>query len=511
MSNERSKFYMGIDTGTHETKGILLDGEGKIICTVSVDHEIENPKENYFECDAQKVMWEDLCAVSRKLLSKSGVSGDRVAALGISVMGPDIICVDENCNPLRKAILYGIDARATEEIQALNAYYGEQKAKELYGHVICSDDGAPKILWIKNNEPEIYNATYKFLTGTSFTCAKLTGNYYIDKFLARADYKPLYDERAEISEECAFYCRKDQLAEAKWAHCCAGHITPEAAIQTGLSVNTLVSVGTGDSAAEAISCGITESGTMMLQLGSTMYMYYCADKNIVSEKVHGGSFVVPDTYKVSAATNAAGLLTRFIRDTLFEDFKEAEAQGGTNAYEAMAKAAENMEPGSGGLLMLPYITGERDPVQDPKALGMMLGLKLEHKREHIYHAALEAVAFSAKQLIQAIEEHDLPVEKIFVSGGGVKNTLWMQILSDVLGKKLYTCSKGGGAAYGDALLAMLCTGAISGYGDLERFITVDRVYEPDAAKNEKYDKYFSVYNRLYENNAALMHELADIE
>ena len=508
MKADLSHYYMGIDTGTHETKGVLLDGGGGIVCSASVPHEIENPQENYFECDANKVMWEDLCTVSRRLLSESGVAGEQVAALGISVMGPDVICVDEKCNPLRKAILYGIDARAVREIEALNAYYGAERAKELYGHVICSDDGAPKILWIKNNEPEIYEKTYKFLTGTSFTCAKLTGNYYIDKFLARADFKPLYDDHARISNECRHYCRPDQLAAAEWAHCSAGCITPEAAEKTGLSVNTKVTVGSGDSAAETISCGITAPGAMMLQLGSTMYMYYCSNKYLVSEKIHGGHFVVPDTYKVSAGTNAAGLLTQFIRDSLFEDLKEAEARGGANAYAAMANAAELIGAGSNGLLMLPYIAGERDPIQDPKALGMLLGLKLGHKREHIYHAALEAVAFSARQIIGAIEEHGLAVEKIFVSGGGTKNSLWMQIMADVLGKRLYTCAEGGGAAFGDGLLAMLCAGAIPGYESVESFVHVDRVYEPDDLKNEKYNRLFPLYNRLYESNADLMHGLA---
>ncbi len=511
MKTKQSRFFMGIDTGTHETRGVLMDGGGKILCFASVPHEIENPQENYFECDANKVMWEDLCTVSRRLLSKSGVAGEQVAALGISVMGPDVICVDENCNPLRKAILYGIDARVTKEIEALNGHYGEERAKELYGHVICSDDGAPKILWIKNHEPEVYEKTFKFLTGTSFTCAKLTGNYYIDKFLARADYKPLYDDQARISEECRLYCRPDQLAPAAWAHCCAGCVTPEAAALTGLSVHTRVTVGSGDSAAEAISCGITEPGAMMLQLGSTMYIYYCADRYIVSEKIHGGSFVVPDTYKVSAGTNAAGLLTRFVRDSLFEDYREAEEMGGVNAYEAMARAAAQIGPGSNGLLMLPYIAGERDPVQDPKALGMLLGLRLGHRREDIYHAALEAVAFSAKQIINVIEEHGLKVQKLFVSGGGTKNSLWMQILSDVLGKRLFTCAAGGGSAFGDGLLAMLCAGAIPGYENVERYIRVDRVYEPDVRANEVYGRYFSLYDRLYESNAALMHKLADIK
>lgn len=507
----RTPCYMGIDTGTYETKGVLLDAGGRVIAQAAASHEPENPRPGFFECDAEAVFWEDLCRVSRRLLETSGIAPEEVSVLGVSAMGPDVICVDGDCRPLRKAILYGIDSRAAEEIAWLNEYYGEERAAELYGHRICSDDGAPKILWIKRHEPEVYAGTRRFLTGTSFICAKLTGEYVIDAFLAKADFRPLYDGGGEISAECRLYCREDQLARTQPAHFVAGTVTPEAAARTGLSIATRVITGTGDSTAESISCGIVKPGNLMIQLGSTMFFYYCSDRDILSEKIHGGSFVVPGTYKLSAGTNAAGLLTRYIRDRFYPDLVEEERAGGGNAYRRMAELGEAVPPGSEGLVMLPYLAGERDPIHDPEAVGVLFGLTLRHTRDHIYRAGLEAVAYSAKQILTCIEDFGLPIGRIMVVGGGSRNGLWLQILSDVLGRPVQTPAVSLGACYGGALLAMLAGGALRDYGELADRVAQGGTWTPDGARTALYARYFEIYQELYPQTRELMHRLPGAE
>lgn len=503
----RTPCYMGIDTGTYETKGVLLDAEGRVIAQAAAPHEPENPRPGFFECDAEAVFWEDLCRVSKRLLETAGIAPEDVAVLGISAMGPDVICVDENVRPLRKAILYGIDSRASEEIAWLNEYYGEERASELYGHRICSDDGAPKILWLKRHEPEVYERTCHFLTGTSFLCAKLTGRYVIDAFLAKADFRPLYNSAGEISSECRLYCREDQLAMAQPAHVPAGTLTPEAAAQTGLSTATRVITGTGDSTAESISCGIVKPGNLMIQLGSTMFVYYCSDREVLSDKIHGGSFVVPGTYKLSAGTNAAGLLTRYIRDRFYMDLVEEERSGGENAYARMAELGAAIPAGSEGLIMLPYLAGERDPIQDPDAVGMLFGLALRHTRDHIYRAGLEAVAYSAKQILACIEELGLPIASIMVVGGGNRNKLWLQILSDVLDRPVHTPAVSLGACYGGALLAMLADGALRDYGELAGRVARGETWRPDRERAAFYAQHFEIYQELYSQTSHLMHRL----
>ena len=253
-----AKYYLGVDVGTFETKGVLIDEKFQVVAETGAKHGMENPKPNYFEQDAEEIWWKDFCIVSKGLIEKAGIRPEEIVAVGSDVLGCDCLPVDENCRPLRKAILYGIDARASEEIAFLNEHYGEERIRELFGHPLCSDDIAPKILWIKNNEPEVYAKTHKFLTGSSYIAAKLTGEYVIDQFLAKASFRPLYNDDAKIDEkECALFCRPDQMAEARFVHELAGHVTAKAAEETGLKEGTPVICSTGDSTSEAISVGIT--------------------------------------------------------------------------------------------------------------------------------------------------------------------------------------------------------------------------------------------------------------
>ena len=203
-------YFMGIDIGSSETKGILMDESWKPIHTCTAQHVMENPAPHYFEHDAEGVWWHDFCAVSQALLAETGISPAEIAGVGASVLGCDCLPVDEHCRPLRKAILYGIDARCQGEIEWLTEHFGEDGVIERFGHPVCSDDVAAKILWVKNHEPEVYAKTYKFLTGSSYITAKLTGNYVIDQFLAKAAFRPLYREDGSINEaECGLFCRPD--------------------------------------------------------------------------------------------------------------------------------------------------------------------------------------------------------------------------------------------------------------------------------------------------------------
>lgn len=345
-----AKYYLGVDVGTFETKGVLIDEKFQVVAETGAKHGMENPKPNYFEQDAEEIWWKDFCIVSKGLIEKAGIRPEEIAAVGSDVLGCDCLPVDENCRPLRKAILYGIDARASEEIAFLNEHYGEERIRELFGHPLCSDDIAPKILWIKNNEPEVYAKTHKFLTGSSYIAAKLTGEYVIDQFLAKASFRPLYNDEAKIDEkECALFCRPDQMAEARFVHELAGHVTAKAAEETGLKEGTPVICGTGDSTSEAISVGITTPGKLMFQFGSSLFFYYCSDHLTYDHRIHGGDFTVPGTFSVSGGTNTAGTLTRWMRDTLYFDILEEQATSGREPYQVMMERVADIPAGSNGL------------------------------------------------------------------------------------------------------------------------------------------------------------------
>ncbi|MEG1189953.1 MAG: FGGY-family carbohydrate kinase [Oscillospiraceae bacterium] len=499
------KFYMGIDIGTNETKGVLTDEAHEPLCSFAVAHTIDNPKPNFFEQDAEKIWWGDFCKVSRGLLKKSGVAAEQIAAVGASVMGCDCLPVDENCHPLRPAILYGIDARSQDEILELTELFGEEGVNARFGHPLCSDDVATKILWLKNKEPEIHQKAHKILTGSSYIGAKLTDNYVIDQFLAKAAFRPLYREDGSIDEEaCGLFCKPSQLAECKTVTELAGVVTKKAAAETGLAPGTPVITGTGDSTAEAISVGIVETGDLMFQFGSSLFFYCCSDHMITDPRIHGGNFTVPDTFSVSGGTNAAGTLIRWLRDNFFQDFMSEEAMGGENAYAAMAKT---LPPSAEGLIILPYFAGERSPINDPRAKGMIFGLTTEHKREHIYRAALEAVGFSVNQNLKLIEDVGLATKTITAVGGGTKNTEWMQLVADITGKEIRVPAVSIGACFGDALMAAMGVGDIESFAELKKIIRPGYCKTPNGELSEMYENKQKIYDELYTATKHLMYKL----
>lgn len=508
------KYFMGIDIGTFESRGMLLDETFRVAADESVSHTMRNPRPGWFEHDAERDWWGDFCKISKALIAHSGIRPEQIACVGASTLGTDCLPVDENCVPLRPAILYGIDARASEEIRWLTEYYGEQKAHQLFGHPICTGDTATKILWIRRHEPEVYKKTAKFLTGSSYLTAKLTGTYCIDQFLAKGSFRPLYRADGSVNEEeIRVYCRPDQVAEAADSTETAGGVTATAAEQTGLAVGTPVITGTGDSTSEAISAGLVEPGTVFFQFGSSMFFYYLTDRFLDdyssacgNGSIKGGKvFTVPGTFCLGDGTNAAGTLTRWVRDVFYRNERENEKNGGENAYAIMAKEAGEVRAGSDGLVMLPYIYGERSPIQDPMAQGILFGLKGSHGRKEINRAALEAVGYSVYQHLLLFREMGVPPQAVITAGGGTRNRTWMHIVCDMAGMPVlipepYQCS-----SFGDAMMAAVGAGALKDFRALKKALPRGQVLQPDGENHRYYREHYEIYKQLYQSNKDLMH------
>lgn len=501
------KFFMGIDIGSNESKGVLIDSDCKIVAEQVIAHSMDNPQPGYFQHDAEKIWWGEFCSISRELISSARIRPDQVACVGLSTLGCDCVAVDADGSALHPAILYGVDSRSTDEIAYLNDYYGEEAAR-LFGHQICSSDIAPKILWIKNNLPDVYEKAAKFLTGSSFVCAKLTGKYTIDKYLAE-DFLPLYDLTTDTvdEEKCRLFCRPEQLAEVRGATEIAGTVTKEASELSGLSVGTPVLVGTGDSGSEAVSTGVFQPGDLMVQLGSSCYFVYLSDHLVDEDRLWPGTFVIPDTYSVCAGTNTAGTLTRWFRDEIFSDLLKAEENGGPNAYAQMASLAEGVPAGSDGLMCLPYLAGERSPINDPDARGMFVGLEVSHTREHLYRSAIEGICHSINQIVDVLLDHDLPISKIMVVGGGTKNPVWLQTVADVLGRPIHIAEVTVGAAFGDALMAALVAGPYKSWDALSQKVQPKQTIKPIPENHDLFTARQKIFDRLYELTKDAVHEL----
>lgn len=500
------KYFMGIDIGTFGSKGTLVDENAKIVAEHSVAHEMEVPHPGWAEHDAEKTWWGEFCTISNELIHSSGVDPKSIEGVGCSTIGPCCLPVDENCNPLRKAILYGIDCRAVDEIEYLENLYGKEEIFRRCGTPLTTQSAAAKVLWVKNHEPEVYARAARFITGSTYLVAKLTDNYVIDHYTA-ATWVPLYDmEKLDWVDDTQLFCRRDQLAQCRWSNEVVGTVTEKAAKETGLAVGTKVTTGTADASAEAFSVGVLDPGDMMLMYGSSIFIIHVVEKLTVDNRLWAGPYLFPGTYSVAAGMSCAGTLTHWFWDNFAQDLAAKANAAGTNVFAEIAKLSEGIPAGSDGLVILPYFSGERTPINDPKAKGTIFGLNLQHTRAHIYKALLEGVGYGINQHFEIFDALKMGTKKVMAVGGGTKNPAWLQIVSDISGKEQHVAQVEIGAAYGDALIAALATGFYRDSAQVAQQIHIKNTVTPNAENYEAYRPYRSRYERLYLQTKNLMSE-----
>jgi xylulokinase len=505
-------YLLGVDIGTYESKGTLTTVNGQVIAVQVKPHTLAIPRQGWAEHDAETVWWADFCSIVQDLLQKSGVDAHDILAVGCSAIGPDVVPVDKNGRALRPAILYGIDTRATAEIDVLEKEFGRADIFKRCGNYLSAQSAGPKILWLKNHEPEIYHQADKFVTGATFLVGRLTGRYLIDYYTAAAGFTPLYDTSSGdwVEDLRQFIVDPKKLPELAWSTKIAGTVTTEAAAQTGLIAGTPVTVGTCDAAAEAVSVGVVSPGQLMLMYGSTAFLVAVIDHPLIDERLWAAPYLFPDTHCLTAGMATTGSLTRWFRDNVALDLVEVEKKAGVNAYGALAKQAARVTAGSEGLLVLPYFSGERTPINDPRARGVIFGLTLSHTRAQIYRAILEGIGHGIKHHLDILKEISVSPESIVAVGGGTKNSLWLQIVSDICGRAQQVPTVTFGASYGDAFLAGLGIGVFSTYQDIGGWVENIREIQPNPTNTEKYAKYHELYLQLYHQTEKIMHTLGTL-
>ncbi|MDR1579580.1 MAG: FGGY-family carbohydrate kinase [Synergistaceae bacterium] len=499
------KYYVGIDIGTYESKGALVDENANLITSYTCQHLMESPRPGWAEHDAESTWWADFCEISNMLIDKSKIDPHDIAAVGCSTIAPCCLPVDASLKPLRKAILYGIDVRATEEIDFLEKKYGKRELFERYGTPLTTQSAGAKVLWIKNKEPDVFAKADKFITGSTYLVAKLTGNFVIDHYTA-ATWVPLYNVAAcDWEADTSLICERKKLAECRWTNEIVGTVRDAASRETGLAVGTKVMSGTADASAEAISVGVTEPGDMMLMYGSSIFIIHVVKKFTRDERLWAGPYLFPGTYSVAAGMSCAGTLTRWFRDNFSPDIVSMAEKDGQNVYALLAETARDISPGSDGLTVLPYFSGERTPINDPLAKGLIFGLNLHHTREHIYNAILEGVGYGIDQHFEIFDKIGLGTCKVMAVGGGVKNAKWLQCVTDISGKTQHVAEINMGAAYGDALLAALSDGRYNDQRELARIIKIKSSVHPDDSRHGIYGPYKERYRALYLATRDIMH------
>ncbi len=503
------ELLLGVDIGTYSAKGVLCDPAGTVLAEAVIEHDLSLPKPGWAEHDADAIWWGEFVGLTKALLADR-YSGDDVGAVAVSAIGACVLPVDRRGRPLRQGILYGIDTRATEEIALLNEQFGESPMFELGGMALTSQAIGPKILWLRRHEPEVFAATHQFVASSSYMVLRLTGEYVMDYHTA-SYYNPLFDLR-NLRWDPRFagpIVDLDRLPRLLWADDVAGQVTPEAAAETGLKAGTPVTAGTIDAAAEAVSVGVVDPGDMMVMYGTTMFFIHVTGEPVPDPRMWATAFALPGRYSIDGGMSTTGALTRWFRDNLGREEMAAEAAGGPNAYAALADAAAKVPPGADGLICLPYFAGERTPINDPDARGVYAGLTLSHTKGHLYRASLEATAYGVRHNLETMSEMGAPPKRLVAVGGGAKNPLWLQIVSDVAGLPQDVPERTIGASFGDAFLAGLATGIVPSLETLQQdWVKLAMRLQPNVDPRPTYDAYYDIYRRLYESAKPELHALA---
>jgi len=492
---------LGIDIGTYSSKGVLVQESGQVTASASVEHELSLPRPGHVEHDPEKLWWGDFRALVRELLQRSGLDPRRIAGIGISTISPAVVAADEQGVALRPAILYGIDTRATGEIRELH---------ERTGAALSSQSAAPKVLWIRRHEPQVWARTRRILNGCGYLVLRLTGQSVIDVYDA-ALFAPFFDPSTQTwrRELAAQVAPVEMMPRPRWTCEPAGRVTGTAGKETGLAEGTPVITGTADAAAEAISAGLTEVGELMLMYGSSTFFILRTAELREPPGFWASPFLDKDSYVVAGGTATAGSLTRWFRDNFAPAELAAQRAGGAEAYQALAGLAASSPPGSNGLVALPYFAGERTPLHDPQARGMVFGLGLGHSRADLCRSLLEAVGYSIRHNLEALEEQGCQARRILAVGGGTRNPAWMQMVSDIAGIAQDIPDQQIGASYGDAFLAGVGVGMFQGLSEIHRWVRYRETLRPEASLRPMYDSLYRIYRELYRRNRDLMSGLGE--
>lgn len=505
-----SGYLLGVDIGTYSSKGVLVKPDGTVVASHAVPHGFDMPKPGHFEQDAEKVWWHDFVLITQELLRDTEINPKEILGVGISAIGTCVLPIDDHGHPLRPAILYGIDTRASEEIDHLEKILGKENILRWGGSQLTSQASGPKILWIRNHEPQIYDKTRWFLTSEAYLVFKLTNKTSIDVYSA-GGYIPLYDihRRKWVKEAAEVIAPLDRFPRAYWSYEVVGKVTEQAARETGLAPGTPVVAGTTDAAAEAIGAGVADYADMMLMFGSTIFFIMKTAKLITSQNFWSSNFLEPGAYAFLGGMSTGGSLTTWFRDQFAQMEFELERAGGENAYAHLARLASTSPPGSNGLIALPYFEGERTPLHDPKAKGVWFGLSLKHTRADLYRSLLEGVAFGIRHNFEMMSEEGVIPQRILAVGGGTKNRLWLQVVADICDIELNVPEVQIGACYGDAFLAGVGVGLFSKLSEIKQWVKFKEKIKPNRLHKKKYEINYRIFRQLYIQTRSLMHMRSD--
>lgn len=509
-----ASYLMGVDVGTTGTRAVIVRADGHVVSSATADHDpIRMPKPGCAEQSAEN-WWQAAIGAVRLALQKSELRGSEIAAIGFSGQMHGVTLLDRSNNVLRPAIIW-CDQRTQPQCDWITSRIGAERLIKLVSNPALTGFSAPKLLWIRDNEQEVYERAAHFLLPKDYVRFRLSGEFATD--VSDASGTLLLDvvHRRWSGEILSLLGIEPAILPSVHESVeITGEVTREAALLTGLRAGTPVVAGAGDQAASAVGNGIVTPGLTSATLGTSgvIFSYTETPKIDPDGRIHTFCHAVPGKWHVMGVTQGAGLSLRWLREQIGEMESWYARQVGLDPYEVIIEEAKRIPAGSDGLLFLPYLMGERTPHLDPLARGMWFGLTAAHTRGHLIRSILEGVAFSLRDSLEIFKELKIPVHQIRASGGGSRNALWRHIQSDVYNKELVTLRESEGSAYGAALLAGVGSKVYASVPEAAKeTIHISAKVAPDAGRARSYDRLYAIYTRLYPAVRNLSHELANLD
>jgi xylulokinase len=476
-----------------------MDESAKNIFTATVEYPLSTPKVNWAEQEPSD-WWNGTVEAIKQVINKSSVDPEAIKGIGLSGQMHGLVALDAEYKVLRPAILW-CDQRTEKQCQYITEEIGAERLIDLVSNPALTGFTAGKLIWVRENEPDIYDRIYKILLPKDYIRFRLTGEFATEVsdasgtlFLDVKNRKWSDELLGELDID------KDILPECFESSVVSGKVSAEASRETGLKEGTPVVGGGGDQAAQAVGTGIVKEGVISSTVGTSGVVFAASDEHHLDpgHTLHTFCHAVKGKWHLMGVMLSAGGSLRWIRDTLFNDLKAEAAKKGVDPYILMEDQASKIPVGSEGLIFLPYLTGERAPYADPNARGVFFGLSLRHTAGDFVRSVLEGVAFGLRDSLEVIRGQSIRIEEIRGSGGGAKSPFWLQIQADINNATMTTINVTDGGALGVALLAGEGTGVYSSIEDAcDAIIKVKSSTKPIEENVKRYDEYYAIYRSLY--------------
>ena len=480
-------YFIGLDVGTSGAKALLINEKGEVISSATNEYPMLTPKPNWTEQNP-----EDWWAASKKSIQSvaSKVKKEEIKGIGLTGQMHGLVTLDENMNVVRPCIMWN-DQRTVKECEEITSKIGFDNLIKITGNQVLTGFTAPKILWIKNNEPDNYNKIKKILLPKDYIRFRLTGELATDVSDASGTSLLNVPERKWSDEiSSGLEIPKEWMPQLYESAEITGRVKKEFCEELNLPENLIVAAGGGDQAAGGVGTGTVKEGITSLVLGTSGVVFAHSDMPRIEAngKVHSFCHAVPDAWHVMGVTLSAAGSLQWYRNTFHKGVE----------YSKLTKAAEDIQPGSEGLFFLPYLSGERTPYADANAKGTFIGATVRHNSAHFTRAVLEGVAYSLRDCFMLNEELGVKTEQVRISGGGAKSKIWIQILSDLLNKEIVTLSSTEGAPYGAAILAIVASGKFNSVNEAcASIIKIKSTTTPNKENINIYEDFYNIYKNLY--------------